>query len=258
MSDDSNALRVDISGDDEIRPSEGEGRFEVPSYDIDPSDQHIADVIMKQDPVSSVPGPFSGLEGKLTVEPKLTSLPIPLREKVERQLAMVPPSRYAESEREFVTAALKEHSLSVRTQAGVAGTALPIHKVQAELAIKYRDLARRFNDNQAKLADVRDYGTAYDDKGQRIPVPVYTFDGTAREGILREQEDLAYHMNLLEGPEGQRLLQKALKESVEVYKARQAAAAEEAEVQSRAEAKVRESRIERRAAARARMLDPDA
>ena len=82
--------------------------------------------------------------------------------------------------------------------------------------MNFRDLARKFNDNQVKLADVRDYGTAYDDKGERVPVPVYTFQGTAREGILREQDELNYHMNLLSGPEGQRRLQKALKESVEV------------------------------------------
>lgn len=250
-------LRADVAGDDDLRQG-GEGRFEIPAYDIDPADRSIADAILAEDPVSAVPGPFSGLEEKLTVEPKLTSLPPALRDKVERQLAMVPPSRYTESEREFVEAALKEHSLTVRTQAGVAGTALPIHKARAEIAIQYRDLARRFDDITTKLVDVKDYKTVLDESGQRKPVPVYTFDGAARDALVREQEQINYHLKLLEGPEGQRRLQKALKESVEVYKARQSALADEAEVQTRAEAIVRESRIQRRAAVRAKMIDPNA
>lgn len=257
MSDENNALRADITGDDDLRQG-GEGRFEVPTYDIDPADQHIADAILAADPVTEVAGPFSGLEGKLNVEPKLTSLPDHLRAKVERQLAMVPASRYAESEREFVTAALKEHSLTVRTQVGVAGTALPVHKARAEVANQYRDLAKQFDHIAFKLGHVREYETVVNEKGERQPIPVYTFEGAARDALIRQQEDLNYHMNLLAGPEGQRRIQKALKESIAVYKQRDAAQAEEAEVQSLAEKLVRESRIQRRAAMRAKTIDPNA
>lgn len=254
---DSEPLRVDTTPDPDLKV-DADGKFEVPSYVIEPEDKHIADAILAMDPIREVPSPFKGFENVKQPELTLSSLPPELRTSVEQQLAHVPIRKREGAEATLVRAALEHNSRLVRSEAGVGEGALPFHKMLAEQAANYRQLGREFNSIGEQLVEVVRYDVRFDpNTGERVPVPVYAVEGLAREKLVRQQEQLSYRMDLLEGIEGQRQRQKALKETVELVKQREAQLAEEAEVQAGAEAKVREDRLAKRIAARARMLNPD-
>ncbi|MDP9423279.1 MAG: hypothetical protein M3Q19_10700 [Pseudomonadota bacterium] len=257
MNNDSEPLRVDTTPDADLK-IDADGEFKVPTYDIAPEDKHIADRILAMDPLRDIPSPFRGFESIKQPALTLSSLPPPMQQAVERKLAMVPASKRAESEREFVRAALEDNSRNVRLRAGVGEGALPFHKTAAELEANHRALSRQFDSISEQLAEVERYDMRVNPAtGQREPVPVLAVNGSARLALVRQQEQLNYRMERLEKEEGQRQLQKALMESVELIKRREAQLAEETEVQAGAESKVREDRIAKRVAARARMINPD-
>ena len=257
MTDDT-PLRVDTTPDPELHVDAEAGEaFKLTTYEIAPEDRHIADAILALDPLTDVPSPFKGFEGIKAPEMNLSSLPPAMRDSVEKQLTYTPPGERPEAEAKLVRAALEQHSREVRTRAGVGEGALPIHQTMAELAADHRALGRQFNAISEQLFTVARHDTRTDpETGERIPVPVYAVEGFAREKLVQEQDRINYRMKLLEGIEGQRLMEKALGESVALVKQRNAQMAEEAEVQGRAERLVRESRLDRRAAVRARMIDP--
>ena len=256
---DNNALRVSIEPDTSLQVSADAGEaFAVPTYDVAPEDKHIADAILALDPLTAVPSPFSGFQNVKPPEMKLSALPKEMRESVEKELAWLPLADRDEAEPRLVRAALEKNSREVRANAGVGEGALPFHQRAAELAADHRQLGRQFDSISAQLTEVSHHETRVNPAtGQREPVPVLAVQGSARVGLVREMERVAYNMKLLEGIEGQRQMQKALLESVELVKQRNAQLAEEAEVQARADRLVRESRLDRRAAVRARMIDPD-
>lgn len=255
MSED-NSLRVDTTPDPDLKV-ESAGPLKIPTYDIDPADQHIADQILAMDPLRDLPSPHRGLEFAKPPEMVLTALPPDMRETVEKKLAIVPASKRAESEREFVRAALEERSREVRAISGVGDGALPLHAKMSEQAIEVRHLARRFNDISAQLDEVDRVEMRPGPNGERVPVTVFAAEGATRDRLMREQDEINRHIKSIYGFEGARQLQKALKESIELVKARNAALAEDDEVRRGAEEKVRRDRIEKRIAIRARMIDPD-
>lgn len=259
MNDENDGLRVDTTPDTELQAdADATEAFKVPSYEVAPEDKPIADAIQAMDWLTDVPSPFKGFSNIKPPEMKLSSLPPAMRASVEKQLAYTPPADRDEAERKLVRAALESHSREVRSQAGVGEGALPYHQTLAELNANYRQLGREFDNISAQLTEVSHHDTRVDPAtGQRSPVPVLAVQGPARAGLVRELEQLTYRMKLLGGVEGHRLLDKALLESVELVKKRNAQASEERQTQVEAERMVREGRLKRRAEARARSIDPN-
>ena len=181
-----------------------------------------------------------------------------MREGVERQLAHTPASKRAETERTLVRAALEQNSRRVREQAGVGEGALPCHKEAAELSAQHRALSQRFNRISDELAEVACFDVKLDPKsGERVTLPVYAVENIARQKLVQEQGQLSYQMGLLEGVQGERLMKKALRESVELVKKRNEMIAEETLIQAGAEKLNREQRLQKRIEARARMIADD-
>jgi hypothetical protein len=257
MSED-NSLRLSIEPDTSLHVDADAGEaFKLPSYDIAPEDKHIASEILATDPLN-FPSPFKGFEGIKAPELKLSALPTHLRKDVEAKLANLPADKRWENEQLLVQAAFEANSREVRSRAGVGEGALPIHQQLAELTADHRALGQRGQAITDQLAEVSHHDTQVDPAtGQRVPVPVLAVQGQMRVGLERELEQVAYRMKLLEGPEGKRLMDKALAESVAIVKQRTAMLRDEAEVTALAEKQVREARLAKRAKVRARMIDPD-
>lgn len=244
--------------------SDGASNYTPPTYDIDPADQHIADSIRSMDVLSQVPGPTSAIGAVKVPEPTLSALPPAMREQVEAQLAMVPASKRAESEKELVVKALRKHSLHLRSLAGVAGTATPYHREQAVIARDIRTAEAEFDALSTQLHDIIRYDNQWDEATQsNIPVPVFAVEGDRRKAYMQQQDQILYRISLLVngdgslGIEGQRRMAKALHDSVQLQKAVAEQKADNEEVEKRAQELAREARINKRAGVRAKMLDPD-
>jgi hypothetical protein len=230
--------------------------FEVPTYDTAPGDQPYVDRVLSMDPVRDVPGPAT-LKGDMKVPAKFTLAMLPqgeLREQVERRLRMVPPSKYEESQHEFVREALYNNSLSVRASMGVSSEALPYWKEMADIAAEGRQAVREFDRLALQINEVARHETRLNEAtGDYEPVPVMRLEGDGRTAALRRMEELSYKLKLLEGIEGERRLKRAMLATVELMKRREAQAADQAEVARRVEAEEREARINQQVQTKLRM-----
>lgn len=233
-------------------------------YTIDAADQHIADEILSLDMLTEVPGPVSVTGDVKIPEPTLSALPPAMREKIEAQMVMVPASQRHATEKELVTKALRQNASRVRSLGGVSETATPYHKEMAAVAREVRTAEAEFDKISEQLTTILRYENAWDDaKQENVPVPVYAVHGSLRTALVNRQAELNYKIKLLAnddgtlGIEGRRRVDKALAESVALRKAVEEQAADLKAIEERAQVKARESRIERQADIRAKMLDKD-
>ena len=236
-------------------PVDGSTNWTPPSYDIPEEDRAIADEILAMDALA-LPGPGT-IKGEIKIGPlKATALPPSLRSSVERQLADMRPDMRAEAEPRLVREAIEGERPRLRMQSGLGPDALPHHREQAEIAREFADAAAEFNRNTELLAAVDHYDVGIDpETGHPKPQEVLRVTGNRRKALIAQQEQLSYRMSLLSaddgehGPEARRRLAKALRESVEIKKARDARFAEEADAKRMAADILREERVKARAEA---------
>lgn len=250
---------VDHSPDDEPGlPSAAP--FEVPDYSIAPEDQHIADEIVAMDPLRDVPGPAT-MKGDAKIVPDrftLTTLPPgPLRDRVEQQLALQPPSKREEAEHELVKRALEANGLDLRGRVGVGSGATPYHKEQAQIASEIAQLDREYARLTEDMGAVREYVSRINEesgKAEAEPVPMY---GAERQKAMLNRMLEIQHIVALKQPGGleyERRMAKALRDSVAIRKAHAAQKAKLAKVEARATELIESEEIERLARSKARMM----
>jgi hypothetical protein len=187
----------------------------------------------------------------------LTTLPPgPMRDQVEKQLAMQPPSNRSDAEHELVKRALEANGLDVRGRAGVGPNATPYHKEQATLASELRRLDEEYDQLTTDIAAVRGHETRFNEatgKSEAVPIPLY---GEERRNAMLQRMLQIQHIAALKQPGGieyERRMAKALHDTVELRKAVAAQKAKLAKVEARATELVEKEEIERLARAKARM-----
>lgn len=225
--------------------------FEMPTYDIAPEDQALADEIASFDPVYDTKGPttFSG-SVKLPETIKATGLPPHLRDPIVAQLATVPESRREAEERRLVYAALYQNSLGLRIVAGPGAGANTYERAALALTFDMEETEREIDRLGRQLGEMAETATvSYDPAtGQQRVQTAHRFQGERRAGLEAEYRRALHKLAQLNGIEGERRLAKALSEAVQERKALQQQLDDDREARERAEKLLREERVSERAA----------
>lgn len=224
--------------------------FTIPTYDLSPDDQHIADAITGLDPFAAIKsGARAGDGFAVTALPPLSALSPSLRAEVEQRLQGTPAARHAEAEADAIAAVLAANSRSVRPLLGNGEGSTAYHNELVDLAREYRDGVQEWNRISADMATVARYDTSPDG-----PIPIYAMGQAATRAAVSRLAELDHRLGLLmdadgnHGPEATRRLAKALAESVEAKKARTAEIEEMREAEALADKMVRDERIAAKAA----------
>jgi len=116
------------------------------------------------------------------------------------------------------------------------------------------DLSREFDRVNAELNEISRYDQGRDADGNPVAVPVLRLEGEARDRRQHRLAEIVQAIDRIEGAEGKKALEEAANREALQRKAIRAQIEDAAEVKRRAEAMVREERINARAATRARMI----
>jgi hypothetical protein len=189
----------------------------VPSYDIAPEDQELANSIANFDH-NNVPSPIEA-EGDFRVPERFTARALPdgLRQEVERQLVGLPAGEARDSkEHELTMQALRKNSLGVRVRLGLGAGA---NKFQRETFAIQRDVEQLEAEATGilnSLAEVVSYEVTGTDPvtGEQKTKPTYRINGDRRRGMELRHAELTRHLAALDGIEGDRRLKRALFEAV--------------------------------------------
>lgn len=256
----STRLALDTSGSD----------FTVPSYNVAPEDEPRAQELLSafnSDPLAT-PSPVKLTGGGAFKTPERFTLAILPPEKqaaLASQLAQVPADQRAEREHELVLAALQKNSLELRIKAGPGAGATPLEREQFGLAREIHELETEELEIQRQLAEVEKAVPVYNETtgepvidpltGKQMTKLVDRIQGDRRKALEARVKELAYRADLLRGPEGDRRIQRALAQTIELEKQQRQQLADRAEVERRAEEISRQKRIDKQAEALARFKD---
>lgn len=250
-------LKIDPTGSDFTPTS-----YELPAEDKARGEQLLAE--FNSNPLAA-PSPVEASESiKFRAPENLTAaiLPPEKRAEVERKLVNVSGSLRAEREDQLVREALIENSKAVRVRAGVGEGATPLQREQYALAGDIDRLAREEWDIQFKLAEVDRWVPVYDAAGkpvvddrtgQQKVEAIEKVQGERRKALEAHAASLRYRIELLNGIEGDRRIQRALAATIEAEKANARQLAERREALQMAEDMAREERVRKNAESIARM-----
>lgn len=181
---------------------------------------------------------------------------------VERQLAGLTPEQRAQREPELVMQVLRKASEDARILTGVGKNASPLDKARVNLAYREQDLERRIDGWGKRLNEQVGSRAVFDREtgkpvidpatGQPKMVPIYAMSDGARAAGMAEMTELLRQLRLLQGPEGDRELDEALKETIALEKSTREQVEEHQEAVRRASVINREARINAKAEAFAR------
>lgn len=229
-------------------PDTSGSNVELPSYDIAPEDQALADEITSKDMVWDTKGPTQVVGAvKFPASIKATGLPPHLRDPIMAQLANVPVDRREAEEQRLVNDALYQNARDVRVVCGPGDGAGPYWREKFNVAFEISELERRILQLGNELAEVERW-----DNVDGTPVPVFRVNGDRRAGLDAEHRRLLHNLNLLDGIEGERRLAKALHEDVAQTKALREQLAIQREGEELAAKTVREERVKAIAEAHAK------
>ena len=220
--------------------------------------------VLQMDSIRDVPGSVKRIGGERPpLKLKVEALPPELQSEVYRQLdrmPKMPAEDRAKYEDKLVSEAIQQQKGRIRGLAGVGPDALPFHRAQAQIAMDVRTLQEKRATYQTAVDDIAQLRKANDPvTGELVAEPVYRLDPTKRANFQNAIADIDRQIRLLvddegkPGIEGKKRMDKALIESAEILRQRNAQQTEEAEAQKRAEEKLREERVEKRAEIIARM-----
>jgi len=240
------------------------GDFTLPDYSIDPADQSLADEIANFDPLRDTSGPVS-VTGDVKVPTNIpaTALPPHLSGPIVAAMNAAPVEARAAIERRMVGEALREHSLGLRVTGGAGPNANVYQREFFAVARDRQALDREAFDLEARLAEVDHWRPEFDAAGspvidartgQQKVKAVDKVQGHARKQLEARRAEIERAVKALEGAEGQRRLQKALRDAVATEKAQRQQVAEYQMAERRAAEIVTEERVAKMAEAKARML----
>lgn len=228
--------------------------------------QPYAKQVLQMDPIRDVPGNVKQLGGYRPIKLKVDGLPPELRGEVYRKLERMPnmsAEDRAKYEDQFVAEAIRGRQGAIRGLTGVGRDALPFHREQANIAMEVRTLQEKrasYVEQVDKIVDVRKAEDPV--TGEIVAEPVYWLPEYKRENFRNVIADIDRNIRLLvdndgkPGIEGKKRLDKALLESAQAVRQRNAVLAEEADAQKLAAERARQARVERRAEVISRM-QPD-
>lgn len=238
--------------------------FTPVSYDIAPEDRPLAEYYAQFDPLAT-PSPVQLTGGGSFKAPErftVEILPPDRRAKVQQELAQVPDHRRAEREHELVLEALKQNSIELRVKAGPGAGATEVERERLLIAREVYDLENEEARIYAQLAEVEQWVPVFDKEtgapvidprtGQQQVKAVEVVQGARRKAMEARAAEIRRQIGLLDGFEGDRRLQRALKATVEAGKSRQQQLAEEQEARRVADQINREERIKAKAEAYAK------
>lgn len=194
----------------------------MPSYDIAPEDQELADSITKFDPYGT-PSPIEA-KGEFRIPERFTAkvLPDAMRKEVEQKIAgLVPGAFRDQKEHDLTMAALRQNSLGVRVRLGLGDGA---NQYQREAFALQRDMEKIEADAASIMNSlnevVRIEVTGVDPvTGEQLTKTIYRAEGSTRRALELRHAELMRHLAALDGVEGDRRLKKALFGAVEDAKA---------------------------------------
>lgn len=238
--------------------------FTPQSYDIASEDQELASQIASFDPLSA-PSPVKLTGGGAFKAPERFTVAILSPDQqapIKAQLAAVPVEQRGQREHQLVTAALKQNSVELRIKAGPGEGANAFQQERFQLAREIHELGVQEAAIYQQLAEVERWEPVFDEisgervidrnTGQQMVKAVEVIRGPRRTAMEVRAKELAYQAELLQGVEGDRREQKALKEAVETHKRQQQQLADEQEARRRGDEAIREERINARAEAYAK------
>lgn len=248
--DETAAANASVSVPMALDPWNASSNITLKDYSIAADDQHIADAITSMDPIYDVRGPISA-EGDIKVPSQLSVniLPPELAEPIHAQLKAASPMERDALEQRLVIAALEENSLSVRLNAGIAGSNDPYWHEKYAVAREELSLTNEAQNLINDLSAVVRVETIFDDNGVKVgerPVPKLSPAEHDRAVRRLREVDLALKALEVGGP---RRIAKALHESVEARKAAAEQQAMLAEAKALAKQMARTEHVEKMATA---------
>jgi hypothetical protein len=218
-----------------------------------PSDGEIENF----DPIYGTPGPVQLVGNVRLSEPTLDALPPDMRDSIRAKLAGVTPGNRDIFEREYIREALEHNSLELRIKAGPGENATDYQRAYFEKLRGIYDLSREHGQIEVELAEVADSRLETDpDTGEARAVPVLRYQGEARQVRQARLVELQHKLTLLNGIEGDKLLAEGKAATIAKAKQTREQLEDLVEANHRADAKVREERIEKMADAKTRMRRP--
>jgi len=255
MSDTADNLTPDTTGSD----------FTVPSYDLTPEEAAAVAGIDDFDPIADIPSPVQLTGGGFKAPERLPAniLPPDMAQQVRAELAAIPEHRRAEREHELVFAALRRNGIDIRVKGTPDPSLEPYHREALLIEKEVRELDAEAHRIYQQLAEVARWKPVYNPDGsyakdpatgQQRFEPVERYRGDARAALEARLREVEYRASLLNGPEGERRMARAMKETAQLRLAVKEAAADRAEAEALARKIVREERIRERAEALAKRM----
>jgi len=229
----------------------------APSHSFDdelPSDEDLRSQIVSVDIMDlpsrhQVAGNPAMLDRPIT---KVSALAPQHREAILAELQKYPAPMREAKEAELVQATVANLARASRMRSGPPDNASEYMKESWAIGREVADLETEMDDVLGKLTKV-----AHIDPVTRKETLAYP-DGTAgRKALQARLDEITHAITMKTGHEGDKRLKSALDKSVAAQKAAHEERAMNAEANRRAAEMVREKQINRRAAARAKFLDPD-
>ena len=176
----------------------------------------------------------------------------PADQKAVRELAG--PNATGEQLQSALMGFLQNKRIEARIIAGAGPDATEPEREALEQLGQMRELVREHGKLQAELGEVVRYENSKDADGNPIAIPVYRYQGEAHARRTHRMAEIVNAITDLEGDRGKKAMEEAVRREAEKRRQLRTQVEEAAEVDRRAEAMVREERVNARAAIRANML----
>lgn len=235
--------------------AETHSNIELPSYDISPEDQELANEIANFDPVLDTNGPTQVGSGvMLPSTMKATGLPDHLRIPVMAQLANVPAHRRDEEEARLVGLALRQNSYELRVACGPGDGANAYQREFFLLEFERFEAGKEIDRLAARLGEVEENASVVTDPvtGQQRVETKHRVQGHERVQMEAAWRSAVHRLALLDGSEGERRMAKAKYEAVQEVKSLRDQFACDKEARAMADKMLRDEEIEARAKAYAK------
>lgn len=236
--------------------SEGGTDYTPKTYDIAPHEEERAEAIRNYDPVFDVPGAVSAdkltmsrlLGGKGLADLTLDSLGPELREQVKTRLACSSPIDEAGA----IRAVLYQHAHLQNVLSGAGEGATPFQREEMSIAREVYEAETELNSIEMEFLRAVGWENDVDEStGTSTPREIDKMSPERRRQLSFRRDELRHRVELLDGFEGKRRRDKAMRETLDAEARREREARVEQAAEARAEEIVFAEEVEERAKARA-------
>ena len=236
--------------------SEGATDYTPKTYDIAPHEEERAEAIRNYDPVFDVPGAVSAdkmtmsrlLGGKGLADLTLDGLGPELREQVKARIASSPPIDEAGA----IRAVLYQHAHLQNVLSGAGEGATPYQHAEMAIARDVYEAETEIHSIEMEFLKAVGWENDVDEcTGVSTPREIDKMSPERRRQLSNRRDELRYRVELLDGFEGKRRRDKAMRDTLDAEDRRAREAKIEQAADARAEEIVFAEEVEERAKARA-------